>query len=68
MDVSPALTHDCNLGCGYCYTGAKFRKRMSREIADKGLALAFGPNRAGERRARCSSRTSAASRCSNSSS
>ena len=24
MDVSLVLTHDCNLGCGYCYTGAKF--------------------------------------------
>lgn len=42
MDVSLVLTHDCNLGCGYCYTGAKFRKRMPREIASKGLDLAFG--------------------------
>lgn len=42
MDVSFVLTHDCNLGCGYCYTGAKFRKRMPREIADKALDLAFG--------------------------
>lgn len=42
MDVSLVLTHDCNLGCGYCYTGAKFRKRMSRETAEKGLDLAFG--------------------------
>ncbi|MGZ3423629.1 MAG: radical SAM protein [Polyangiales bacterium] len=42
MDVSLVLTHDCNLGCGYCYTGAKFRKRMSRETASKGLDLAFG--------------------------
>ena len=41
MDVSLVLTHDCNLGCGYCYTGAKFRKRMPREIADKALDLAF---------------------------
>lgn len=42
MDVSLVLTHDCNLGCGYCYTGAKFRKRMPREIASKALDLAFG--------------------------
>jgi uncharacterized protein len=47
MDVSLVLTHDCNLGCGYCYTGAKFRKRMPREIARKGLDLAFAPNRLG---------------------
>jgi uncharacterized protein len=42
MDVSLVLTHDCNLGCGYCYTGAKFRKRMPRAIADKAFDLAFG--------------------------
>lgn len=42
MDVSLVLTHDCNLGCGYCYTGAKFRKRMPRETAHKALDLAFG--------------------------
>lgn len=42
MDVSLVLTHDCNLGCGYCYTGAKFRKRMSPETAEKALDLAFG--------------------------
>jgi len=42
MDVSLVLTHDCNLGCGYCYTGAKFRKRMSRATAEKALDLAFG--------------------------
>ncbi len=42
MDVSLVLTHDCNLGCGYCYTGAKFRKRMPRDVASKGLDLAFG--------------------------
>ena len=41
MDISLVLTHDCNLGCGYCYTGAKFRKRMPRETAIKGLDLAF---------------------------
>ena len=47
MDVSLVLTHDCNLGCGYCYTGAKFRKRMSPEIARKGLDLAFSNVRPG---------------------
>jgi uncharacterized protein len=43
MDITLVLTHDCNLGCGYCYTGAKFRKRMPRETAMKGLDLAFAP-------------------------
>src|SRR5687768_3121182 len=42
MDVTLVLTHDCNLGCGYCYMGAKFAKKMSPEIAEKGLDLAFG--------------------------
>ncbi len=41
MDVSLVLTHDCNLACGYCYTGAKFRRRMPRETAMAGLDLAF---------------------------
>lgn len=42
MDVTLVLTHDCNLGCGYCYMGAKFNKRMSPEVAQKALDLAFG--------------------------
>jgi uncharacterized protein len=42
MDVTLVLTHDCNLGCGYCYAGAKFNKRMPAEVADKALDLAFG--------------------------
>ncbi len=41
MDVTLVLTHDCNLGCGYCYAGAKFNKRMSRETAQKAVDLAF---------------------------
>lgn len=47
MDVSLVLTHDCNLGCSYCYTGAKFKKRMTRDTAEKALDLAFGDH-AGE--------------------
>jgi len=42
MDVSLVLTHDCNLGCTYCYTGEKFRKRMSDEVLAFALDLAFG--------------------------
>lgn len=41
MDVTLVLTHDCNLGCGYCYAGAKFSKRMSFETAQKCVELAF---------------------------
>lgn len=41
MDVTLVLTHDCNLGCGYCYAGAKFNKQMSAETAEKALDLAF---------------------------
>jgi len=41
MDVTLVLTHDCNLGCGYCYAGAKFNRRMSGEAALKCLDLAF---------------------------
>ncbi len=41
MDVTLVLTHDCNLGCGYCYAGRKFRKSMPRDIMVKSLDLAF---------------------------
>lgn len=41
MDVTFVLTHDCNLGCGYCYAGAKFNKRMPMPIAERALDLAF---------------------------
>jgi uncharacterized protein len=41
MDVALVLTHDCNLGCTYCYAGEKFRKRMSREVMVGALDLAF---------------------------
>ena len=41
MDVSLVLTHDCNLGCTYCFAGEKFRKVMSPEVMRRGLDLAF---------------------------
>lgn len=41
MDVTLVLTHDCNLGCGYCYAGAKFQKKMTPETAKKAVDLAF---------------------------
>jgi uncharacterized protein len=40
VDVALVLTHDCNLGCPYCYAGKKFRKPMSREIAERALDFA----------------------------
>ncbi len=42
MDVTLVLTHDCNLGCGYCYGGAKLNRAMPTEVAEKALDLAFG--------------------------
>jgi uncharacterized protein len=41
MDVSLVLTHDCNLGCTYCFAGEKFRKSMSDEVMHKALDLGF---------------------------
>ncbi len=44
MDVTLVLTHDCNLGCGYCYAGGKFGRHMMPEVADAAVDLAFdGP-------------------------
>jgi uncharacterized protein len=49
VDATLVLTHDCNLGCSYCYTGRKFRKVMSDEIAERGLQFAFSDVREGGR-------------------
>ena len=48
MDLTLVLTHDCNLGCSYCYAGRKFRKVMTREIADAALDIAFADARSDE--------------------
>lgn len=53
MDVTFVLTHDCNLGCSYCYAGRKFRKSMSREVRDQALDLAFGDVAAGAKMSLC---------------
>ncbi len=34
------VNHACNLRCTYCYTGAKFRRPMTREIATAALSRA----------------------------
>jgi uncharacterized protein len=36
------LTHQCNLRCIYCYTGAKVHQPMPRTVADAGIALVLG--------------------------
>jgi uncharacterized protein len=41
MDVTLVLTHDCNLGCSYCYAGRKFRRSMGQGVRDQALNLAF---------------------------
>lgn len=41
MDVTLTLTHDCNLGCGYCYAGRKFKRAMTDEVMARALDLAF---------------------------
>ena len=48
MDVTLVLTHDCNLGCGYCYAGRKFRKSMPREVMVNALDLAFSDGDTGK--------------------
>ena len=48
MDVTLVLTHDCNLGCGYCYAGRKFRKSMPRDVMRKALDLAFSDGDTGK--------------------
>jgi uncharacterized protein len=39
MDVALVLTHDCNLGCPYCYAGEKFGRAMSAEVAERALSF-----------------------------
>jgi uncharacterized protein len=41
MRVTMVLTHDCNLACGYCYTGDKFAKTMPDKVGWEALRMAF---------------------------
>lgn len=41
MDLSLALTHDCNLACTYCYAGRKRRQAMTPETACAAIRFAF---------------------------
>jgi uncharacterized protein len=45
VDITLVLTHDCNLRCGYCYTGRKFARAMPLSIARQ--AIDFGLAQAG---------------------
>ena len=42
MIFTLSLTHDCNLGCTYCYSGEKSRRAMSWEVAKASLDFGFG--------------------------
>lgn len=42
MHLTLSLTHDCNLRCTYCYGGEKGSRRMSPEVMERALDLAFG--------------------------
>lgn len=41
VKVCLVLTHQCNLGCSYCYAGEKFKRTMTYEDGLKSLAMAF---------------------------
>ncbi|ODT58403.1 hypothetical protein ABS71_18995 [bacterium SCN 62-11] len=41
MKVCLVLTHQCNLGCSYCYAGEKFKSSMSWQTGLQSLRLAF---------------------------
>ena len=41
MDVILHLTHDCQLGCVYCYSGRKRGKAMPFEVAKRAIDMLF---------------------------
>jgi uncharacterized protein len=41
VDLTLVLTHACNLGCGYCYAGAKDARAMPEPVARRALAWAM---------------------------
>ena len=48
MDLTLVLTHDCNMGCGYCYAGRKFKQGMSGDVLHRAIDLAFGDGDTGK--------------------
>ncbi|HVX16140.1 MAG TPA: radical SAM protein [Pirellulales bacterium] len=45
LSVAFHLTHNCNLRCVYCYTGAKFASGMTDDVADRGADFALAEAR-----------------------
>lgn len=41
MKLTLFVNHACNLRCTYCYTGEKFNRRMSLEVARKAVDFGF---------------------------
>jgi uncharacterized protein len=41
MELTLVLTHACNLGCGYCYAGAKDSRSMPEAVARRALDWAM---------------------------
>lgn len=41
MELTLVLTHACNLGCSYCYVGAKDARSMPAEVATRSLEWAM---------------------------
>lgn len=46
LSVAFHLTHNCNLRCSYCYTGAKFGSGMTHEVAERAVDFALQEARA----------------------
>ena len=46
LSVAFHLTHNCNLRCVYCYTGAKFGPGMTVEVAERAVDFALEEARA----------------------
>jgi uncharacterized protein len=48
MKSTLSITHNCNLGCTYCYAGKKFKKEMSLETARRAVDFSFNMASANE--------------------
>ncbi len=42
MNLTLFVNHRCNLRCTYCYTGHKFHRPMSREVAERAVDFGLG--------------------------
>lgn len=49
MELTLVLTRDCNLGCAYCYAGAKVPSAMPAASGERALAWAVANHRGDER-------------------